>query len=267
MTEDNHAAQTARHGPLADQSAGPSAAGAASDVADEPTASPRIDRLVTGDLEEAERMELLAWLDAEPVRWRQCGLAFLEAQALREAFALDGSGTLTSVPSSARRAITNLPSWRPLFIAAAVVVIAFALGWALAHRPPDSSGDSGVAAAGDSQESSATASQLVASAGSRSGGTTTFPPPGGRVVLVRARVGEGPDAREVVLPVLAGPAVDAGWERTPGPVPDYVRRQWERQGYRVTERRQTVPLKLADGRQVELPVEQVMLTFVGQPVL
>ena len=90
--------------------------------------------------------------------------------------------------------------------------------------------------------------------------------PGSTVALVRVRVGEGQDAREVVLPVLTGAPRDISWAAH-GPMPDYVRRQWERHGFRVTEQRKTVPVKFADGRQVDLPVEQVMLTFVGQPVL
>jgi hypothetical protein len=265
MVGDNHTAESPRKG----QSVGTSA-GDAGHAASAAWAGGCIDRLVTGDLDESERLELLAWLDAEPARWRRCGLAFLEAQALRDALTPGAAGELTlSSAGPPRAAGWRSPRlrWRPMLVAAAAIMAAFALGWTLGHRPP-SPVDSGMSIAGNSpDESSAAASQTAASAGSTPAGTTLSPTPGGRVTLVRVRVGEGTDAREVMLPVLAGPATSVAWERTPGPVPDYVRRQWERQGYRVTERRQTVPLKLADGRQVELPVEQVMLTFVGQPVL
>ncbi len=237
----------------------------ATDTANDRWASGRIDRLVTSELDEADRLDLLAWLDAEPTRWRQCGLAFLEAQALRESLA-PGAGDVGVAASSAARPPYALPASRPMIIAAAVATIAFVLGWALGHRAPTPADNSGmVAADGSPRESSATSP--VVSAGTPSVAPVRISAPVGRVTLVRVRVGEGANARELVLPVLGGTAGDASWERTPGPVPDYVRRQWERQGYRVTERRQTVPFKLADGRQIDLPVEQVMLTFVGQPVL
>src|SRR5262245_30677905 len=39
-----------------------------------------IDRLVCGDIEECDRERLVKWLEEDPVRWRLCGLAFLESQ-------------------------------------------------------------------------------------------------------------------------------------------------------------------------------------------
>jgi hypothetical protein len=40
-------------------------------------------------------------------------------------------------------------------------------------------------------------------------------------------------------------------------IPDYVRQQWERRGYRVTTERRYLFAKLPDGRQVVVPVEQL----------
>src|SRR5579872_1449138 len=45
-----------------------------------------LDRLVCGELDEGARRRLLAWLEAEPLRWRLCGVAFLEAQTWSQAF-------------------------------------------------------------------------------------------------------------------------------------------------------------------------------------
>jgi hypothetical protein len=261
MVADNHTVESPPHG----QPAG--------DPGDAPWASGRIDRLVTGELDDAERLELLAWLDAEPTRWRRCGLAFLEAQALRESLTAiaEGGVALGAIPAASRPVGPRpacLPPCRAMLAAAAAVMLAFMLGWALGHRPPTLGEDSGMAATGGSSEESAAAAPRTATlAGNQPGGPTPFPTRGSRVALARVRVGEGPHAREVILPVLAGTPGDTSWERAPGPIPDYVRQQWERQGYRVTERRQTVPFKLADGRQVDVPVEEVMLTFVGQPLL
>jgi len=46
-----------------------------------------IDRLVDGELADAERRELLIQLENDPDGWRQCALAFLEDQAWRSAIA------------------------------------------------------------------------------------------------------------------------------------------------------------------------------------
>ncbi len=43
-----------------------------------------IDRLVDGELSEADRRALLASFEADPSGWRRCAMAFLEAQAWRE---------------------------------------------------------------------------------------------------------------------------------------------------------------------------------------
>src|SRR5262245_40091078 len=42
-----------------------------------------LDRLVDGELSQAQRRELIASLDDEPGGWRRCALAFLEAQNFR----------------------------------------------------------------------------------------------------------------------------------------------------------------------------------------
>ncbi len=44
-----------------------------------------LDRLVDGELPEAERRQLLSKLDRQPGGWRQCALAFLEAQSWGQA--------------------------------------------------------------------------------------------------------------------------------------------------------------------------------------
>src|SRR5713101_874206 len=46
-----------------------------------------LDRLVDGELPDAERRDLLLKFEKEPDAWRRCALAFLEAQTLRQALA------------------------------------------------------------------------------------------------------------------------------------------------------------------------------------
>jgi hypothetical protein len=49
-------------------------------------------------------------------------------------------------------------------------------------------------------------------------------------------------------------------------IPEYVRRQWERRGYRLTVERRYVFANLPDGAQVVVPVDQVQLNRVASKV-
>ena len=103
----------------------------------------QIVRLVSGDLRESDRTQLLEWLDAEPLRWRRCGLAFLESQVLREAIAGlceetkgllpaagDDKAELASIQDKGRR---QRPRHQRrllgLVAVAAVLFFAFGVGW------------------------------------------------------------------------------------------------------------------------------------------
>ena len=84
-----------------------------------------IDRLVDGELDEADRAAVLRALDGEPDGWKRCAMAFLEAQAWRAAVAADGA-----VGTTLQR---HAPSaWRPgrqLMALAAAVAVAFCVGF------------------------------------------------------------------------------------------------------------------------------------------
>src|SRR3954468_9995588 len=90
-----------------------------------------IDRLVDGELRDEERRELLLRLDAEPGGWRQCALAFLEAQSWRATFrplaAAAPPVVLQAGPKRARRTWRPVARWTAL---APSLAAAFALGWA-----------------------------------------------------------------------------------------------------------------------------------------
>jgi len=60
----------------------------------------------------------------------------------------------------------------------------------------------------------------------------------------------------IQIPVVPA-ATDAGQERDHSEIPEYVRQQWERRGYKVSLERRFMFAKLADGQQVVVPVEQV----------
>lgn len=75
-----------------------------------------IDRLVCSEIDDAARGRLIAWLEAEPTRWRLCGLAFLEAQMWQEAFREDVSVAPSFQPANVVEGLTgtfqNLPQFR-----------------------------------------------------------------------------------------------------------------------------------------------------------
>jgi hypothetical protein len=175
-----------------------------------------LDRLVDGELAEAQRAELLRLLAAEPDGWKRCAMAFLEAQAWGSALA------------TARHAVHRRQPTRPLrlmrqFTAlAAAVAVAFMTGFVakgLSARQPD------------------LASHVTP-------GVTPLP---------SLAVGGRPAEAEWV----------AAEQST---LPDYVRRQLERQGYEVEGDRKTVSVALKDGRQLAVPVETYKYRFVGHRV-
>ena len=63
-----------------------------------------------------------------------------------------------------------------------------------------------------------------------------------------------------VTPAVAEAELAASGQST---LPDYVRRQLERQGYEVEGDRKTVSVALKDGRQIAVPVETYKYRFVG----
>lgn len=74
-----------------------------------------IDRLVCSEIDDAARGRLIAWLEAEPTRWRLCGLAFLEAQMWQEAFREGVSVAPSFQPANVVEGLTgtfqNLPQF------------------------------------------------------------------------------------------------------------------------------------------------------------
>ncbi len=87
-----------------------------------------LDRLVDSELGPQQRREVLAALDEEPGAWRECALAFLEAQAWRlqlsraAAEPILAQLTATDKPGRSRRL------WGAWLATAASVLLAFAVG-------------------------------------------------------------------------------------------------------------------------------------------
>lgn len=216
----------------------------------------RIDRLVYGELGESDRRDLLEWLEANPARWRMCGLAFLEAQEWGVAMKGWVSATASMpcpVPGAALRdGAGGLRFARARrILTAAALVLAFAggigVGDLAARKPPE------------------TVPPMV-------GKTPSDQPP----QLVETPVGhkaapEEPLLAEIEMQVMGGPGKaspvripvvpaslnsNASADR-PTEIPEYVRQQWERRGYDVSVERRYLFAKLPDGQRVAVPVEQL----------
>src|SRR5262249_32693931 len=93
-----------------------------------------LDRLVDGELPNAERRALLLRLESEPDGWRRCALAFLESQSWREA--VGPLAAAAPIPSRPIRTPRRRRSVARLTAVAASLAAAFALGW-VAHRQPE----------------------------------------------------------------------------------------------------------------------------------
>jgi hypothetical protein len=224
----------------------------------EPQMSEQIDRLVAGDLDEAARRRVLAWLEDDPLRWRLCGLAFLEAQTWSQA--MDEWHSPACPRTAAARALPERQSARRRRMCAysaavvACLLVAFAFGFA--------------------------ASVLLQSAGAPTQrDVADFPPsrnerrsppeqitaadrPAAEPVLAAVSVkpfGAGAPAA-VHIPVRPGAADDPSGNGSPPEIPEYVRRRWERRGFKIESERRYVLARLPDGEQVAVPIEQIHIS-------
>lgn len=210
-----------------------------------------LDRLVDGELDDAERRELLLRLDQAPQGWRHCALAFLEAQAWRSEARAAVTEPVQPVSMQPVRPATAARShWKG---SAIYVPLAMAAGFVLTFvllrnwdgRPiakieaPDGSGV-----------------QVVESA--------PLPPAAAQNLrlVVDGTVGERQKMVNVPLvdahrmnEALFGP----GSQSLP---PDFVK-MLEQEGHQVVRERRLVPIDLHDGRHIVVPMDQVEIRPVS----
>lgn len=241
----------------------------------------QIDRLVDGELSEAARSALLSRFDTEPDGWRRCALAFLEAQSWHAELTSLADESAPETAGTAKR-VTSPPlrrDWSSVLNWAAAVLVAFALGWFVGLGSDWQRGRSGVDRIAERGAASDNATGDLAG-----NGADTFAEPSREVTLEKDATGGEPDAlgallatvrfpddgdgAEMQVPIYEGPDIDEAWLREQPPaLPEYVKRQWERRGYKVSQQRWLYPFELEDGRQVVLPVDEVNVQFVGYEAL
>ena len=223
----------------------------------------RLDRLVDGELNEAEYRELLRSLEQRPGGWRACALAFLEAQAWRREL-----GELRRVPdrrppvSAAASPVRPAGrSWTALLTLAASFLLVFALGVTFhAQWPLLAPGPASPQVAGESIPASPPEALASGSPGApavvgedRQAPVGHSNAPSGNLQLV---VG---DDQRVDVPLYEW---TPGMLPQPAQVPPEVQRAMQRMGRQLRWERQFVPLNLEGGRRAVLPVEQLEVTPV-----
>jgi len=198
--------------------------------APEPLPGGALDRLVDGSLPDAERRTLLLRLDNEPDGWRRCALAFLEAQAWREAFApLAISAASVPAPTTLRVAASaSKPSriaarWTAL---AAGLMAAFALGWTLKYVEP--------------LETPSTLVRATPPAPANPTATAPF-----EAVALKDKNQSAPEAGASNRLV------------------EEVVKTWVQSGYSAERQNTHVTVTFQDGSELEVPAQEIRLRYTG----
>lgn len=211
-----------------------------------------IDRLVDGEMNSAERRELLLQLEDVEGGWRRCAMAFLEAQSWGREFAsMVAPPAMTSTAQRLNtRPLLRALRWPAL---AASLLVAFWLGGVLG-----SPAEKFVTAADNSAKSDN--SQIV---------TPPSVEPLNRddVMTVWARDAQGV-AQPLHVSLVDADAVDKhlGLQSRPGMSPE-LKQQLENRGYQVESRKRYAPLWLEQGQPLMLPVEDTRIIPVGRDIL
>jgi hypothetical protein len=226
-----------------------------------PTNDERFDRLVDGELSEAERSRLLAALDQEPDGWRRCALAFLEAQCWREGLGglfrpAQPMATRETGPSSLTQKPGRSPAgrrWSLQSVAAMAtgLVACFLLVMGATHYW-DNGGNAG--------PSGGVTPANLAKGGPQSAplmpGPSAYPDQSTPWQMVGLPTGNNNGT--VVIPAKPRDRLDDQWmQNLPSAMPEKVRQALERTGHRVQQQREVIPVQMNDGRVLFVPVEQM----------
>jgi hypothetical protein len=216
-----------------------------------------IDRIVDGGLSPARLREAAARLDAVPDGWKQCALAFLEAQSWADALREPSRPRVAppAPPAPAPRSRRVRPS-----LAAAAALGAFAMGGLTGARPERP----GERPQPPPIVQARTLDEPTVARIDEPDPIPEEPPPAIREVA-RLRIATGPHGESTAeVPILAGPGLDSDWlMNQPMPVSEDERAELERQGFALDQERELVAMPLGDGRRVVVPVDQVQLRYVG----
>ena len=205
-----------------------------------------IDHLVDGELTPEDRRRVLLALASEPDGWRRCALAFLEAQtwsaSVRE-LADHSTDFAPTVPQPPVRSGLGRASAR-WGLAACLLIASFAAGLGTGRSFPMS-------------------------------GVAPVPRPSAGGSAIADRTGEPTDLAQSTptawdpqqdMPTSI-PADESASSLLLEDVPSYLITLWQRQGFDVEQIQRTHPVVLTNGGQIELPIRDVRLRYVGNDPL
>jgi hypothetical protein len=223
-----------------------------------PTDDIVFDKLVDGELNEAERRELLSGLDEQPGGWRRCALAFLESQCWHKALPAYASYRQEEAPHQSElkpvaQVATKRTRWwqsAPGAVSAMAASFLLALGLVFWARHP------GVGPEVGGQTGVPIARSDVAPQTQQRADT-----PHSRIVTVS----EGPQPGDSFnVRATEHDNIDPRWaQAAPSPIPDNVLQALKRTGHRVDGHRELMRVALPDGRNLLVPVDQVEVRYVG----
>ncbi len=236
----------------------------------------RLDLLVDGELEEAERHELLTRLDGQPDGWRRCAMAFLEAQCWRQectdflgkaaVAAPPPQGRAIPAPGRRERRLVERAA-TPLAMAASFV-IALGLGWMVQGMrrtgPAPALLPEPIAQSGLDAQTAEPANPPTPERPQR----PVAPRSPWQMVTLAANGPDGDRGQTIHLPACEQQHLDRHWPGgLPSALPCDLLESLQRAGYRVRRHRELLPVDMQDGRRLVVPVEQVEVEYVGRPPL
>ncbi|MCX7428138.1 MAG: hypothetical protein NTW96_21220 [Planctomycetia bacterium] len=238
------------------------------------------DLLVDDELEEARRRELLTGLDHRPGGWRRCALAFLEAQSWKRELGTLARKPLSRTPESTPAADETVgrvkgdqrrrrsPGWITTGLGMAASFL-LAVGLTMLSRDLRRPAAPGLAPSG--QLAGMTGSEFgspgILTPRSPLGGSRRAPGQRGNVQVV-GMAALDPDgvSRTARLPAVSQDRLDEDWLRNaPSAIPDGVAQAFEHAGHDVSRSRQLLPMRMKDGRQLMVPVDQLDIHYVDNP--
>jgi len=240
-----------------------------------------LERLVDGELDDVQRRALLGRLDREPDGWRRCALAFLESQCFAQA--LGGLGRemhgTAGLPgnAAAARAETEPPAASPAGSVEARRVSRW--GWprlARLNTPLAMAGSFLVALVvgvvlGPLLVGGYGARTLLVTAPEQQTRLATSPTPGVRMpaapgqrsdpwqMVTLSLPGSGQGGNDAIrVPAIQRDHFDADWVRNlPGALPADVLQALRQSGHEVSQVRDLLPIRLRDGHELIVPVDQI----------
>jgi hypothetical protein len=223
--------------------------------------------LVDGELNDAERRELLLRLERSPDGWRWCAAAFLEAQAWRgEAKALVTAAAVSagapglqpaSLAAARPSGRASARIWMPAALAAGLLV---ATTWVFWNGNPNLP----IPGAG-SQAGNPSPSAPAQFAGNPAAGHDVNPADPAIPQNLQLVVNGGPEGRRnVEVPLVDAAGMDEAlfgqWSQA---LPPEVIRMLEQNGHQVVRERRLVPFHLNDGRRGVVPMDQLEIRPVN----